>query len=120
MLDNIGERISLLRTHLNYSQEEFGEKISVSRFAISNYEAGKRNVTERSIRDICREFHVSYIWLTEGIGKMFDDTDNDLMTLIDNLMMGENETAKAIFRAFAKLDDSDWMVIQKLIDEIKK
>ena len=40
--------------------------------------------------------------------------------LFDRIMAGENETAKALFKAFAKLNDDDWAVIQKVIDEVKK
>lgn len=99
-----------------------GNKISISRFSISNYESGKKNITARAIKDICREFNVSHIWLTQGVGEMFEemDSDDELMTMIDNLLCSENETAKTVFKAFAKLEESDWIVIQKLIENLKK
>ena len=46
----IGERLNYLREKkLEISQEDLGNKIGVSRFSISNYESGKRNLTDRVI-----------------------------------------------------------------------
>ena len=116
----MNDRLLQLRLALNMTQDELGARIGVSRSTICNYENGTRTPMEQTIRSICREFHVDYIWLTQGIGNMFQTVDDDLTTMIDSILMGENETAKAIFRAFAKLEDDDWLVIKKIIDEIKK
>ena len=46
----IGDRLNYLReNHLKISQEEFGKKIGVSRFSISNYESGKRKLQSVSL-----------------------------------------------------------------------
>ena len=39
---------------------------------------------------------------------------------IDALMTGENEFAKNVMRAFAKLGDEEWELLRKIVDEIKK
>lgn len=116
----VNERLLQLRLALGLTQDEFGARIGVSRSTICNYENGTRSPMAQTIRSICREFNVEYIWLTQGVGEMFRSADDDLTAMIDNILMGENETAKAIFRAFAKLEDEDWFVIKKIIDEIKK
>lgn len=67
----IAERISMLRKELNLNQEDFGKKINVTRSAISNYEKGLRNVMDRVISDICREFSVNEEWLRNGTEPMF-------------------------------------------------
>lgn len=120
IINSIGDRILELRNKLNISQEEMGNKIGVSRFSVSNYETGKKKVTDRAVKDICREFSVNYLWLTQGVGEMFSTKDDDLMTLVDNFLAGENETARALFKAFTRLNDSDWLVIKKLIDSLQK
>ncbi|MPM10414.1 hypothetical protein SDC9_56746 [bioreactor metagenome] len=71
----VGERISELRKNLNLSQEDFGKKINVTRSAVSNYEKGLRNIMDRVIFDICREFNVNEDWLRNGTGKMFVEED---------------------------------------------
>lgn len=117
---NINERIRNLRKSLKLSQEEFGNRLGVTKASISRLESGINNVTEQMIRSVCREYNVNYSWLKEGIGDMFVSTDDSVANRIDDLLAGENETAKALFRAFASLDDSDWKVVQKIINELKK
>ena len=66
---NINERLKLLRSSLNLSQEAFGEKIGIrSRAHISALEGGRRALTDRIINDVCREFYVNEEWLRNGIG----------------------------------------------------
>ena len=120
-------RIKEIRLHpsVNLSQEAFGKRIGVSGAAISRIESGDRNVTESMIKLICREYNVSYDWLKYGDGEMYIDADDESIdAAIDEMMAGENETAKAVFRAFAKMDESDWAAIKKLIlaisDDLKK
>ena len=76
--------------------------------------------SESTIRDICRVFGISYLWLTEGVDPMKDSSDTDSMARIDDIMIGENEFAKNLFREFAKLDDSEWKALEKLIKNLAK
>ena len=73
------ERVMNLRNHLKMSQEEFGKKIGLTRFTISNLESGKRNITERVIADICREYRVNESWLRTGEGEMFREDDASIL-----------------------------------------
>lgn len=117
---NINERIRDLRKLLKLSQEEFGNCLGVTKASISRLESGINNVTEQMIKSVCREYNVNYAWLKEGVGEMFISSDDSVANRIDDLLAGENETAKALFRAFAALDDTDWSTIKKIIDELKK
>lgn len=117
---DINDRVKALRCELNLSQSEFGKKLGLERSSLSLIERKQRNVTDRVVRDICREYNVAYGWLKDGEGDMFLPDEMDTTAMFDRIMAGENEIAKAIFRAFAKLEDEDWLVIKKLIDEIKK
>ncbi|NFE83368.1 helix-turn-helix domain-containing protein [Clostridium botulinum] len=71
----MGERITILRKHLNLNQDDFGSKINVTRSAVSNYEKGTRNIMDRVISDICREFNVNEDWLRNGTKPMFIEPD---------------------------------------------
>lgn len=104
---------------MNLTQTEFGQKIGLAPNTIANYEIGRRAVSEQTIKSICREFNVSYVWLVEGIEPMFSETDNTTM-LIDRILAGENETAKSVFKAFARLSNDDWETIEKIIDNINE
>ncbi|MBS6700441.1 MAG: helix-turn-helix transcriptional regulator [Clostridiales bacterium] len=121
----ISDRVRQIREAQNaegkkMTQEAFGEQLGVSRSVIANLEYGRVEPTEAIIKLICATFNVNYSWLKGGIGEMFISTDDSVANRIDDLLAGENETAKALFRAFASLDDSDWLTVQKVIDELKK
>lgn len=115
----IPKRLKQLRKYLDLTQSEFGEKIGVKGNTVTNYENGRRALSEQTIKSICREFNVSYVWLVEGIEPMFSETDNTTM-LIDRILAGENETAKSVFKAFARLSNDDWETIEKIIDNINE
>ena len=101
------------------TQELFGEKLGVTRSVIANIEYNRVEATEAIIKLICATFHVSYLWLKTGEGETFESVDINTTALFDRIMAGENETAKAVFRAFAELDDEEWKVIEKIIKKIK-
>lgn len=118
-MSTIGERIKELRKSLKINQTKFGEKIGLAPNTIANYECGRREVTEQSIKSICREFNVSYTWLVYGKGNMFNKTDNTVKR-IDTILASENETAIAVFKAFAELSEEEWTVVGNIIDKIQK
>lgn len=67
-----GERVREIRNALKLSLEVFGEKLGVTRAAMSNIERGQRSLTEQMTRAICREYNVNYDYLVNGEGEMFD------------------------------------------------
>ena len=113
-------RLKELRKSLGLSQKQFGARLGVHDTAISKIESGDNKLTDQMVKLVCKEFGVSHLWLTEGDGEMFAYAEDDVAAAIDKILSGENETAKAVFKAFAKLDESDWLTIQKIIEGLKK
>lgn len=104
-------RLKQIRLSLNLSQEEFGKRIGIkSRAHISSLESGTRNITDRIISDLCKEFNVNENWLRTGNGEMFIKKDtisldeyaksknlSDLdLTIIRAYMDIDKETRKAL------------------------
>lgn len=118
----IYERIAFLRKEkLHMSRREFGEKLGVSESVIVNIEYNRLQRPDQKeplYKLICKEFGISYLWLTEGIGPMEEDLELDSMARIDAIMTGENEFAKSVFREFSKLDENQWKVVEQLIKNI--
>lgn len=94
----MNERIKELRKELGLSGEKFGNKIGLTRMAISNLENNKYNLTEQTIISICREFNVNEDWLRTGNGNMFNPVDSisldELASTLDPL---ELDILKAYF-----------------------
>lgn len=70
--ETISDRITDLRVILKLTQEEFGNKLGVTKTAISRIEKGGRGLTGQMAKAISREYNVNYTWLTEGKGDMFN------------------------------------------------
>lgn len=122
-----GERVKELRKTLDLTLEKFGVRLGVTKVAISNIEKGNRNLTEQMTKSICREFNVNYSWLTDGVGEMFLESDDDFMERIDRIMASENDARKNMIKALLNASDSDIESLNSLIDyyvslkeEIKK
>ena len=106
-------RIKYLRKELNLSQQEFAEKIHISRSQLSYYESGTVNIPQRSQNEICEKFNVNKEWLLTGKGEMYKPTPqlSELINLIDKI-----KTVKALL----ELDNSEWEIIEKLSNKISK
>lgn len=103
------------------SQTEIGKMIGkTSQYVWKLLNNDNSNPSESAIRDICRVFGISYLWITEGIEPMKESLDTDSMTRIDDIMTGENTFAKNLFKEFAKLDRDEWKLLEKLIKKIAK
>ena len=85
----MNERLKIIRLKLKLTQDDFAKKINVTRSAISNYEKGTRNIMNRVIADICREFNVNEEWIRHGTGEMFIQNINNNQggTLMDNELL---------------------------------
>ncbi len=82
----MNERLKIIRKTLGLSQKQFGEKIHLSVSQISSYENKVRNIPDRTILSIIREFNVSSSWIRYGSGDMFNDNStNDLIMKINTL-----------------------------------
>lgn len=111
------DRIKKLRKELDLTQQEFADRIGISRGNIAAYEVGKNALSNSVISLICREFGVNEEWLRNGTGEMFSSDEAEYDSLIDRVMSGENEFAKNIFKAFSLFDVKDWEALQRMIDK---
>lgn len=75
----INDRVKLVRKTLNLTQKEFGGKIAVAQGHLTNIENGYREVTEKTIKVICFEYHVREEWLRDGTGPMFEEKSNAVL-----------------------------------------
>ena len=67
----MNERIKKLRKALGLTQQEFANRIHISRGALATYEVGRNEPLDAVLSLICREFNASENWLRTGEGEMF-------------------------------------------------
>lgn len=115
----IGKRVSVLRKTLKLTQTEFAKALSIGQQALSMIENGQRDLSEKNIKLICFSYKVSYDWLVNGIGDMFQSDDSDAQAIVDSVMTVDNEFAKKILVKFAKLSDEHWKQLQEILTELE-
>ena len=114
-------RIKEIRKDHGLTQVEFGTRIGVKGNTITNYETGLRTPTDAVILSICREFDVNKEWLKDGIGEKYNPVlkSKQIADMISDVMKADDENFKRrLISALARLDDSGWDNLEKLIDMI--
>ncbi len=102
---SIGERIRFLRTILKLSQEEFAKQIGISKRALIYYEQGKKQPSEKVLKLISQTFGVSYRWLKEGKGEIWEKKE---------------EPPEWLKEFMKEASDEDIEIVKALIDMLKE
>ena len=116
----MNERIKKIRIALNLSQEEFGARLSIGKASVSKIELGKNQPSDQTVKLICTEFNVNAEYLKDGadVPMFLEPAGDDEM--VDRIMMGADDFKKSVFRAFARLGDQEWQLLEKIVHDIKK
>ena len=115
------DRFKELRKELNVTQQEFADKLKISRNFVAQIEMGSKVPSDRTIDDVCRECNVNEEWLRTGNGDMFVPGIKDKQIsamLADVMKSGEDSFRHRLVSALARLDDEGWDNLEKLIDMI--
>ena len=115
------DRFKELRKELNVTQQEFADKLKISRNFVAQIEMGSKVPSDRTIDDVCRKFNVNEEWLRTGNGDMFIPGIKDKQIsamLADVMKSGEDSFRHRLVSALARLDDEGWDNLEKLIDMI--
>lgn len=116
-----GERVKKVRKSRNLTLEKFGEKLGVTKVAISNIENGNRSLTDQMAKSICREFGISYKWLTTEEGDMLEpkDMETELTEWASTAFSGDSASFKKRFvNMMMRLTDHEWELLEKKLLEL--
>lgn len=103
----MNKRLKKIRLTNNMSQEEFGKKIGIeSRAHISALENGNRNITDRIINDICREFYINPEWLRYGTGDMTIKPNDKLSMYVSEITDSDDDFIKDLIEVYMELDQT--------------
>lgn len=128
-----GERLKLLRKHLDIKQGDFANKISTTQGHISDIENGRKNLSDRTIKLICLESWngkmVNEEWLRDGTGgeeNMFvnvtpqEKAYNRFGYIMENSSPSKKAALSVLLELLYNVPDEQWDMIVKQYDEIKK
>lgn len=117
----MNNRISLIRKTLGHNQDIFAEKLGLTKNFISLVETGKREPSDRTIKDICREFNVNEEWLRSGTGEMFIELDKEdvLMEWAGRVFGSESNSFKKKFvKMLMSLSEDEWAWLEQKAKEL--
>lgn len=101
----MNERLIRIRKDLDLTQEQLGNRLGVTRAAISRLESGGRNITEQMIVSICREFNVNEEWLRTGNEELEPFNAPDTFSLDEYAKQkGLSELEFDIIKGYMELD----------------
>lgn len=117
----VNDRVKETRKAEGLTLEKFGEKLGVSKVAISLIENGKNSVTDQMIKSICREFNICEEWLRNGTGPMHPEIDEDVEYGQICAELGiTDKRAKQIIINYGKFSDEDKELFWSFIDRLRK
>jgi len=115
---NMGERILFVRENCgNLSQEEFANKLGLTKSAISGYETGRRIPPDNVLKHIACVFHLDEDWLKDGTGEPFFPTSDDaLEELFSQFECSDFE--RSFLTAYFCLPDKDRRGFSNYLEQI--
>lgn len=117
MNDEIGYRIGLLIDALGMKKVRFAERINIDQSYVTQLTSGKRNPSDRTISDICREFNVREEWLRNGSGEMFLDFTEDEFAKAA-AMLSNDAFVRSLIVEYWKLDDDSKKLFRDFIHRL--
>lgn len=120
---DIVDRLIEIRKKLGYSQAKFASQLGLSRNFINQVENRNKNVSERTVSDICREFDINETWLKTGEGEMFIELtkEEEIASFIGGILRDEDDSfKKRLISGLAALDETGWEVLENFLNSIQK
>lgn len=110
-------RIKQIRKDAGLTQEQFAQKIGVSRNTIATYETSDRTPIAAVILSICREFNINELWLRTGEGDIYANSNPNLqLSKWFGEILRENDSSfrKQLILTLAGLSDTEWTLLANI------
>lgn len=120
-MSTINERVQAVINATQLSKAKFADPIHVTPQFLSAVCNGKSSLSERTIKDICREYGVDDVWLRTGVGEMFRPrTREDEITTFCADLLGPDATdfQRDFVAILATLSPEGWDLLEKKINEL--
>lgn len=122
----MNERIKALRKELKLTQQEFADKLKISRGNIGAYEVGKNAPSDAVISLICKTFNVNEEWLRDGSGEMFNERtpEEEVGYYVEDLLEYDGngnafyDAIIEMMKTYHSLDDKSKTVIREYFKNV--
>ena len=111
----------------NGNKSAFARKLNITPQYAAQIYSGERIPSDRTIKDICREFNVNEVWLRLGIGKQFKAVSRaDEISAFIGKVLGNDRTPiqQTFITVLARTTPDEWALFEiKLLElaaEVKK
>lgn len=112
-------RIRTIRKNAGMTQQQFAERLGISRNTVATYETSPRVPIDAVLVSICREFGVREEWLRTGQGDIYMELtpDLELSKWFEQILMEEESSFKRRFLlALTTLKEGEWKALEHLSD----
>ena len=119
----MNSRIASIRKENNLSQQEFANRLGLTKNFISLLETGNREPSDRTVSDICREFKVNEEWLLKGTGPKKPDLsrEEEMSEIISRVLsQKDNSFVKQAIKTLTSLTYEEMQVLEKVVDSLAK
>lgn len=121
----MNDRIKEVRKAAGLTQAAFGEKLGLSQNFVWMVETGQRVPSDRTVRDICREFSVSEAWLRDGVGEMHEakSREAELAELVKRLLSQRPDSFQsALITTLLRFDPDgpEWEILERIFNSVEK
>lgn len=119
-------RIARIRKEANLTQQEFADRLGLTKNFVSLIETGGRKPSDRTISDICRIFDIQEDWLRHGLEPMraAKSREEEIADLVGSALTGSSEFKKSVIRMICSRTDEELKALeaalQAVYDGIKK
>lgn len=112
------KRIIQLRENEGLSQEKFAQRIGLSRNFINQVENGKKNLSDRTISDICREFCINEDWLRYGTEPMKISESGRISAYLAEIPHGNDEFIRDLVEVYMDLDQASKDALKSIAEKM--
>lgn len=113
----MNKRIALIRKNAELNQQQFADRIGLTKNFVSLLETGNRAPSDRTISDICREFEVREEWLRTGKLPMRQPISRNkaIKEFVDEAMAAEStDFRQRLLNVLARLDTKEWELLEAM------
>lgn len=120
---SVASRTKELRKALGLTQQEFANRLHITRGAVSNWDFGRSDPSDSAISLICREFNVREAWLRDGEGEMLEvkPRAEELGELVRKLLADRPESFRSrLITSLLRFEPNspEWQILENIYNSI--